>query len=42
MDCKLCGMECDFEVILCFGSMDGIEEYTCSSCAIEDDYNIGF
>ncbi len=42
LNCKLCGIECDFEVILTYGHMDGIEEHTCSACAIEDDYNIGF
>jgi hypothetical protein len=32
MDCKLCGIECDYEVILTYGHTDGIEEFTCSSC----------
>ena len=32
MNCKLCGIECDYEVILTYGHTDGIEEFTCSSC----------
>ena len=35
MDCKDCGIECDFEVILMYGHTEGIEEHTCKACRDE-------
>jgi len=35
MDCKECGIECGFEVILAYGHTGGIEEFTCSQCIEE-------
>ena len=40
MNCEDCGIECDYEVILTFGHMEGIDKYTCSSCMV-DDYMTG-
>ena len=35
MNCRDCGMECDFEVILMYGHTEGIEEHTCIACIEE-------
>ena len=35
MNCKMCGIECEFEVILTYGHSGGIEEYTCNACREE-------
>jgi hypothetical protein len=34
MNCRDCGIECGYEVILTYGHTDGIEEFTCSSCEV--------
>ena len=35
MNCRDCGIECEFEVILTYGHVEGIEDYTWSQCIEE-------